>query len=416
VLTHSIPFSPERDQEIFAEIPVSGGVFILRGADKNSEPYVSKTANLRRRIMRLLAPGEGQSKRLNLRDRCASIEFTQTGSDFENIVLLYRVLRQVFPETYTKRLRLNLSPLIRLHWENAYPRAYVTRKLGRTDGKNGSAARSVYYGPFQSRAVADRFLNDTLDLFKSRRCTFELNPDPKFPGCIYSEMKMCLAPCFKGCTDEEYQSEIHRVQDFLDSRGESLIAELSAQRDKASADLEFESAASLHARVEKVKSVARECDEIVRRVDQLDALIVQPSALPDSVSLFRFVDGQIVGPTEFSVLGMAHAQQSGSSSFYAQPAMAEPVPLEPTDLAEAEAPRPEKRLKESVQLLERKEKVSVASQAEQLAILKRWYYRSSRIGEIFLRERDADWPWRRILNGVSRVFVGEKQKDPVSSS
>jgi hypothetical protein len=66
--------------------------------------------------------------------------------------------------------------------------------------------------------------------------------------------------------------------------------------------------------------------------------------------------------------------------------------------------------------MERKEKLSVASQAEQLAILKRWYYRSSRIGEIFLRERDADWPWRRILNGVSRVFVGEKQKDPVSSS
>jgi excinuclease ABC subunit C len=411
VLTHSIPFSPERDKEIFAQIPASSGVFLLRGHDPAAEPYVSKAANLRRRIMRLLAPTEGQSKKLNLRDRCVTIEFSATGSDFENVVLLYRVLREVFPQTYAKRLRLNLSPLIRLHWENAYPRAYVTRKLGRTGEK---ASQSIYYGPFRSHAVADRYLNDALDLFKSRRCTFELNPDPAFPGCIYSEMKMCLAPCFKGCTDEEYLSEVRRVQNFLETRGESLISELSAQRDKASAELEFESAAALHTRVEKVKSIARECDEIIRRVDRLDAVIVQPCGSQDenSVALFRFVDGQIVGPFEFSVLGMAHAQQAGSSSFYAQPLMAQPVPLEPSaEAVVAGAPKPEVRLRETVHSMQASGKISVASQAEQLAILKRWYYKSNRVGEIFLREHDSDWPWRRILNGVSRVFT-----KPVSSS
>jgi hypothetical protein len=64
-----------------------------------------------------------------------------------------------------------------------------------------------------------------------------------------------------------------------------------------------------------------------------------------------------------------------------------------------------------VQSLQSSGKISVASQAEQLAILKRWYYKSNRVGEIFLREHDSDWPWRRILNGVSRVFVGHKQQD-----
>jgi excinuclease ABC subunit C len=46
-------------------------------------------------------------------------------------------------------------------------------------------------------------MNDSLDFFKMRRCVDDLHPDPAFPGCIYSEMKMCLAPCFKGCSDEE---------------------------------------------------------------------------------------------------------------------------------------------------------------------------------------------------------------------
>ena len=59
-----------------------------------------------------------------------------------------------------------------------------------------------------------------------RRCVDDLHPDPAFPGCIYSEMKMCLAPCFKGCTDEEYAAEVARVQDFFENAGQSLGREI----------------------------------------------------------------------------------------------------------------------------------------------------------------------------------------------
>ncbi|MEO6119192.1 MAG: excinuclease ABC subunit C, partial [Terriglobales bacterium] len=166
MLAHSIPFSPTRDAEAFAHVPAAPGVFLLRGHDPKSEPYVSKTANLRRRLQRLLAPPESQSKRLNLRERCGVIEFTETGSDFENALLLYRVLRQLFPDTYTKRLRLNHSAVIRINWENEYPRAYVTRKVAALAGKRtegfSPGTKSVYYGPFQSRALAEKFLNDAL--------------------------------------------------------------------------------------------------------------------------------------------------------------------------------------------------------------------------------------------------------------
>src|SRR5438270_7223962 len=130
VLKHSLAFDPANDEQAFAAIPAAKGVLLLRGRD-GGEPYVSKSSDLRRKIKRLLAPPESQSKRLNLRERCATIEFTQTASDFENILLLYRTLRTAFPDTYQKRLRLAMSPLVRFHWENAYPRAYVTRRLGK---------------------------------------------------------------------------------------------------------------------------------------------------------------------------------------------------------------------------------------------------------------------------------------------
>ena len=422
MLAYSIPFSPERDAEAFARIPVCAGVFLLRGSEEHSEPYVSKAANLRRRIMRLLAAatGPGISKRLNLRDRCATIEFTPTGSDFENIVLLYRTVREVFPESYTRHMRFNFSPLIRIHWENAYPRAYVTRKASRLFAKNSAAAKSVYYGPFQSKAIAEKLLHDALDLFKSRRCTFELNPDPAFPGCVYSEMKMCLAPCFQGCSDEEYMGEVERVQQFLESRGESLLNELAALRDKSSAELNFESSASVHARIEKVKGVSRGFDEIIRRLDGLDAIILQPAAPlspspsepsaaatgEDQVALFRFVCGQILGPALFSFpppvdrapketqLPADHSAPTENDEHKKK--FSERPPTAGTKVLESS-------LAVLIDQLQPAANPTSNASMEQLAILKRWYYRSNRSGEIFFCDPIDKRPLRRILRGVFRL-------------
>ena len=124
-------------------------VFALRGADESAEPYVSKTTNLRKRLQRLLAPPESQSKRLNLRERTATIEYSLTGSDFESVLLLYQTLRQEFPETYQKRLRLRPAPVVRFNLENEYPRAYITTRIGKLGGRSSTMARFAR-GPWQT--------------------------------------------------------------------------------------------------------------------------------------------------------------------------------------------------------------------------------------------------------------------------
>jgi excinuclease ABC subunit C len=376
MLAVRLQFEPARDKGTFAATPAAPAVFLLRGSDGAAEPYVSKTANLRRRLVRLLGPAEERSRRLNLRERVASIEYSPTGSDFESGFLLYRLLRQTFPKTYAARLRLRFAPLVRLHLENAYPRASITTRMGRREGK------SRYYGPFPSRSAAEKFAHDSLDFFKMRRCVDDLNPDPAFPGCIYSEMKMCLAPCFKGCTDEEYRTEVSRVQAYFDSGGRSLLRELEVERDQASVNLEFEAAATSHARVEKVAPVLGQLPEIVQRLDRLSALMVQRSAEPDSVALFRVSAGQISGPLHFAVqLAAEHAAKSRSM---------------------------ESRLEQRLGEFAPGQTCSTVETMEHLAILKRWYYRSSRAGEIFLADEKGQLPMRRIVRGIARVFRGEK--------
>ncbi len=154
-----IDFLPARDSELFAAVPASAAVFLLRG-DEGTEPYVSKTSNLRRRLQRLLGAVDGQSRKLSLRDRARSVEWFSTGSDFEASFLLYKVLRREFPNTYEKRLRLRFAPLVKLILDNPYPRAIVTTRI------SGMKSTARYYGPFFTRVAAEKFCNDALDLFQ----------------------------------------------------------------------------------------------------------------------------------------------------------------------------------------------------------------------------------------------------------
>jgi excinuclease UvrABC nuclease subunit len=227
---------------------------------------------------------------------------------------------------------------------------------------------------------AEKFANDSLDFFKMRRCVDDLHPDPAFPGCIYSEMKMCLAPCFKGCSDAEYQTEVERVQAYMDSGGQSLERELSRQREEASNNLDFENAAGLHARVEKLKPVIAQLPEIVRRSDKLAGLIVQPCQTESCVTLFRIDAGCIAEPAIFSIQSPEHTKSQSMES----------------------------RVQQALEAISPAATTSALEVMEHLAILKRWFYRGTRVGEIFLADDKGVLPMRRIVRGISRVYRGEK--------
>jgi excinuclease UvrABC nuclease subunit len=382
--THA-KFEPDHDSELFAAAPANTAVFVLRG-DEGSEPYVGKTSNLRRRLQRLLGSFEGHTRKLSLRGRVRSVDWTPAGSDFEASFLLYQTLRREFPKSYDKRLRLRFAPVIKLILDNAYPRATVTTRIA---GMKGNAQ---YFGPFPTRAAAEKFASDALDLFKMRRCIDDLHPDPSFPGCIYSEMKMCLAPCFQGCSDEEYAAEVARVVEFLETGGRSLLREIERQRDEASVNLDFEGAAAFHVRSEKVKSVASQLPEVVRRIEELNGVMIQPASEADSVTLFKITGGRICDPVLLDFGKRAEASQVGS-----KPQSMESRIMQV--LAAVEAPK----LRNALEWM------------EHLALLKRWYYRTSKVGELFLTH-DGELPMRRIVRGVSRVFRGEKFSGDLSET
>jgi excinuclease ABC subunit C len=400
----SIAFDPANPKAALSELPHEAAVFALYGEDAHAEPYIGRTPNLRGRLERLLIPSPKHPKRLQLAGRVRRIEWRATGSDFEALLLQFELLQKVYGPKALERMHLRMPAFVRFLGGNPYPRVTIT---------NRPSLREAHwsYGPFASRAAAERFSEEMLKLFLLRRCTDDLNPDPAHPGCVYSEMKMCLAPCYKGCTDDRYAEESNEVEKFLATRGESKLVTLKTQRDAASSNLEFESAAAIHTQVQKVESVRALAPELVRPLDQLSAVILQESAQPDEVAVFLFDQGRLRGPAAFSTLGMRiQNEQSGSSSLFAQPMALAPVP---ENSSEGAAPQQlasrnmlEDRMQAALtQLAPAAGQPDATTRQGHLALLKRWYYRPEvkRPGEICFPDAEGHWPIKSMLRSIGRV-------------
>jgi len=422
-----IPFDPADAASALRALPERPAVFALYGADVHAEPYIGRTPNLRGRLERLLQPSAKHPRRLQLAGRVRRIAFRLTGSDFESLLLQFELLREVYGTKCLERMHLGAPSFIRYLGSNRYPRITVTNRPSQREA-------AWAYGPFASRAAAERFADEALKIFLLRRCVDELDPNPSHPGCVYSEMKMCLAPCYQGCTDARYGEEAAAVEGFLATRGESRLVTLRAEREAASADLEFERAAALHTQVQRVDGVRSLAPELVRPLSQLRAVIMQASAEPDEVAVFLFEDGRLRGPVGFSTLGMRiQNEQSGSSSLFAHPMAIEPVPepagaempvpacgaSEAADSAEAALPAPklDAPVKTPRGLLEARVEAVLAELAAShdppsstirqghLALLKRWYYRPEvrRVGEICFPDEEGLWPLKSIVRSAGRV-------------
>ena len=121
--------------------------------------------------------------------------------------------------------------------------------------------------------------------------------------------------------------------------------------------------------------------------------MIQPSAEPEAVMLFRIVAGQICEPVALNV-----GKTDRSVSL---PRSRSRWSRESRDaLATVEAPK----IRGALEWM------------EHLALLKRWYYRTTKVGELFLTDSTSELPMRRVVRGVSRVFRGEKAAGDLSET
>jgi excinuclease ABC subunit C len=376
-----LEFDPAQDAEFFSALPPFPAVCLIEPREESAEPYLIRTQDLRRRLQRLLGPLDPASKRLNLSNFARAIQYRVTASAFEQSLAYFQQAKQRFPKRYRAMMRLRPPAVLKVNLRNAYPRCYATRRIP-VDAA-GMPAGGSYYGPFASRKAAEAFAESILDLFKVRRCQIKIRRDPTFPGCIYSEMKMCLAPCFGGCSKEEYDVEVQRLVQFLETSGASLRTAYEAEREGASEALDFEKANSFHKKLEKLDEALRGQPELPRRLQDLNAVIFQRAAAEQTIAVFPVLAGRIAEPFFVSF-----------SQFAGEPRLGE-------QLLRAR--------------LEDPPAGAISSDlSENLWLLARWFYSNPREGEIFFREKA--WPYRKMMRACARLLATPEQRTPEATS
>lgn len=411
-------FDPSDATTSLSLLPSCAAVFSLRGA--SGEPYLNRASDLRRRVSRLLLPAPAQSKRLQLAALVRKIAWVETASEFTAQWLLYRASLEAFGARASQRLHLRHPYFLRMGMRNRFPRLWVTNSI------TPSAAADLF-GPLASRSTADRYAEQVLDLFLLRRCFPDLLPDPAFPGCIYSEMKKCLAPCYGGCSQARYDEEASAIHAFLSTRGTSLLARIALERDRASEALDFEAAAAAHARYQKVESVTTTVPELTQALAAQFGLLVQPASAVDHVDIYLLQKGVFSGPIGFSVLGMRLPNEaSGSSSLFAHPAAYTPLPLGPASAVAANEKSPlqtpDERLRRAITLLASENSAPTKQQiCDQQALLARWYFRpqAKRQGELILAAAGEADPQsaslrKALLRSIARVYRSHVEQNAPS--
>ena len=411
-MTNSLAFDAQEPATALRQLPSGRAVFALYGAAEEAEPYVGVTPDLRRRLERLLKPAIGQTRRLQLVSRVKRIAWERTGSEFESLLVQFRLLDEVYGGKALERMHLRSPAFVRFYGSNPYPRLTVSNRVN-------SRESQWAFGPFGSRTAAEHYTEEVLKLFHLRRCYEDLDPNPSHPGCVYSEMKMCLAPCYQGCTNERYAEEAEAVRSFLATRGESRLAQLRVEREKAAEGLEFEAAAAWHAQYQRVEAVRALAPEMVQPLGSLRACVLQASADDDSVAVFLFQDGEMRGPVNFSTLGMRiQNEHSGSSSLFAQPVAFEAVPEGGLGVhGKASRDVLDSRLETVLERLEASRPLpSATTRQAHLALLARWYYRPAqkRVGEVCFPAEGAvgvsRWPLKAMLRGIGRLAAARLPK------
>lgn len=329
------------------DVPDVPAVYLLR--PRQGRTYLGKTGKLRRRLKRLMRVLPG-----------AEADCWLTGSQLESMLTLYEVSREQFPETFRELMRLRFPAYVHIITDNPFPRSHVTTQLG----------RGVFFGPFRSRASAERFESRFLDLFQLRRCAEDLVVSPDHPGCMYGEMQMCLRPCQQVVGVEEYASETRRVTEFLETAGDSLRGPVELSRDRLSAEMDFEAAAREHRRLDRIDDVLAARDELATELSRLCGVAVLRAATAGAVNLRFVYQGAWQPAVEFRIDGAGDSMDA--------------------------------RVRQTLSAV-RWESAPPKRAQEHLALLARWFYSTWREGEWVPFDGPRMAPVRKIVRAISRT-------------
>jgi len=227
-------------------------------SDDGEVLYIGKSKRIRTRLMSYFRCAYPEEKGARILRQAHAIDWEYTPSEFAALLRELQLIKQLRPRFNVAMKRDDRHYVFIKLTRGAAPKLLVAR------GAGGEPA--TYYGPFLgARRVTDALheLSDALSLrdcsqdqhivFADQQELFQLTP--RTPGCIRLEVKKCLGPCVAACTAAQYQAQVDLARAFLEGTNDGPIAYLKSEMDACAALLNFERAAALRDKVQRLETL-----------------------------------------------------------------------------------------------------------------------------------------------------------------
>lgn len=222
------------------------GVYLMKDAS-GAIIYVGKAKNLKSRVSSYFQDAKDRNPRTELMVRkIIDFDIVITDNEVEALILECNLIKKYRPK-FNVRLKDDKSyPYVRLDLKHPFPRLEYIRKV-RKDGAR-------YFGPYVSAFQIKDVLRWAQKAFKLRDCSDNEFRNRSRP-CILYQMGQCSGPCVGLIKEEEYHQNIQTVLKLLDGKTEEVVGGLKEQMVEAAGREEFEKAAELRDRVQRIEEV-----------------------------------------------------------------------------------------------------------------------------------------------------------------
>jgi excinuclease ABC subunit C len=263
--------------------PTSPGVYRMLNA-ANDVLYVGKAKNVKKRLASYARITAVQSARiLRMIAATVNVEIVSTSTETEALLLEANLIKQLRPR-FNVQLRDDKSfPYILITGDHWAPQILKHRGAQSRPGR--------YFGPFASAGAVGRTITALQRAFLVRSCTdsfFESRTRP----CLLYQIRRCSGPCTGEIDFPGYTELVHEATDFLSGRSRLVKQQLAGEMEKASAELEFETAALYRDRLAALSAIQSQQGINPRSVEEADVFAIHQEGGYSCVEVFFFRTGQ----------------------------------------------------------------------------------------------------------------------------
>jgi excinuclease ABC subunit C len=238
--------------------------------------YVGKSVRVKSRILSYFRAEPGEKAGRLMRDTLA-IRWDYVPNEFAALVREMRLIKRWLPRYNVEHKRKRSFAFIKITHEAAPRILPVARVL--PDG-------GTYFGPFPRPGSLALTLRELAHVLGLRDCPgsvpiffsdqLEIFEKGRVPRCLRADTGSCLGPCCGACSFFNYAKRAETARRFLEGRTRQPLRLLEREMERASRAMDFEYAALLRDRLERIATLQKELVAFKGRVEGLSLVYQVP--------------------------------------------------------------------------------------------------------------------------------------------